>query len=160
MQALRSTLRRRAPASAFAARSFSSSPSHSVARIIITGRLAAEPELQATSTGQDVIKYAVGTSYGPRDNRQTSWFRISSFPPEGPQKDYLLGLQKGCVRPSIQLSCTAHSDMVPCRTLVYVEGDASMRSYEDADGKRQSSLSVVQSMSLWLLRLHYLVERD
>lgn len=80
---------------ALSARSFSSSSSRSVARMILTGRLAAEPELQATSTGQDVIKYAVGTSYGPKDNRQTSWFRVASFAPEGPQRDYLLGLQKG-----------------------------------------------------------------
>lgn len=30
------------------------------------------------------------------------------------------------------------------RTLVYLEGDASMRSYEDADGKRHSNLNIVQ----------------
>jgi hypothetical protein len=96
MQAFRPLLRSRAvaaPASGF--RSFSSSPSHSIARIIITGRLAAEPELQPTSTGQDVIKYAVGTSYGSRENRQTSWFRVASFQPEGAQRDHLLSLPKG-----------------------------------------------------------------
>ncbi|KAL2010184.1 hypothetical protein VTN00DRAFT_5991 [Thermoascus crustaceus] len=114
----------RAPSALSGARSFSSSPSHSVARMIITGRLAAEPELQATSTGQDVVKYVVGSSYGPKDNRQTSWFRIASFQPEGPQRDHLLSLPKG--------------------TLVYVEGDASLRSYEDAEGRKQSSLSIVQ----------------
>lgn len=27
---------------------------------------------------------------------------------------------------------------------MYLEGDASMRSYDDAEGKRQSSLSIVQ----------------
>lgn len=85
----------RAPSALSGARSFSSSPSHSVARMIITGRLAAEPELQATSTGQDVVKYVVGSSYGPKDNRQTSWFRIASFQPEGPQRDHLLSLPKG-----------------------------------------------------------------
>ena len=31
------------------------------------------------------------------------------------------------------------------RTLVYLEGDATMRTYEDADGKKQSSLSLVQT---------------
>lgn len=30
------------------------------------------------------------------------------------------------------------------RTLVYVEGDATMRSYEDSDGKRQHALNIVQ----------------
>ena len=32
-----------------------------------------------------------------------------------------------------------------CRTLVYLEGDATMRTYEDAEGKKQSALSVVQT---------------
>jgi single-stranded DNA-binding protein len=122
MQAIRSSLRARAAVAS--ARSFSTSPAHSIARIIVTGRLAAEPEIQATSTGQDVIKYVVGTSYGPKDNRQTSWFRVASFQPEGASRDHLLSLQKG--------------------TLVYVEGDASMRVYEDAEGKKQSSLNIVQ----------------
>ncbi|KAJ5908285.1 hypothetical protein N7495_000967 [Penicillium taxi] len=107
-----------------ATRGFSSSASRSVARMIITGRLGAEPELQATASGQEIIKYSVGTSYGPRDNRQTSWFRVASFAPEGGQRDLIMGLSKG--------------------TLVYVEGDASMRSYDDADGKKQFSLNIVQ----------------
>lgn len=80
-----------------ASRGFSSSASHSVARMIITGRLAAEPELQATASGQDVIKYAIGTSYGSKENRQTSWFRVASFLPEGSQRDFILGLPKGYV---------------------------------------------------------------
>lgn len=33
------------------------------------------------------------------------------------------------------------------RTLVYLEGDASMRSYEDAEGRKQTSLSLVQRTS-------------
>jgi len=61
----------------------------------IIGRLAAEPELTATSTGQEIVKYAVGTSHGPRDNRQTSWFRVASFVEPGPRRDHLLGLGKG-----------------------------------------------------------------
>jgi single-stranded DNA-binding protein len=32
-----------------------------------------------------------------------------------------------------------------CRTLVYLEGDATMRTYDGADGKKQSSLSLVQT---------------
>jgi single-stranded DNA-binding protein len=31
------------------------------------------------------------------------------------------------------------------RTLVYLEGDATMRTYDGADGKKQSSLSLVQT---------------
>lgn len=31
------------------------------------------------------------------------------------------------------------------RTLVYLEGDATMRTYNDADGKKQSALNLVQT---------------
>ncbi|KAN0067305.1 hypothetical protein V8E54_014568 [Elaphomyces granulatus] len=116
------------------ARVFSSSPRSAFARIIITGRLAAEPELHATSTGQDIVRYTVGTSYGPKDNRQTSWFRISSFQPEGPWREHLLGLSKG--------------------TLVCLEGDASMRTREDAEGKKITHLNITQRNLEVLSRPH------
>jgi single-stranded DNA-binding protein len=32
-----------------------------------------------------------------------------------------------------------------CRTLVYVEGDATMSSYNDAEGKPRTALNIVQS---------------
>lgn len=35
--------------------------------------------------------------------------------------------------------------VVWCRTLVYLEGEASMNTYEDKNGQTQSSLNVVQS---------------
>ncbi|KAL1974539.1 hypothetical protein VTN31DRAFT_4743 [Thermomyces dupontii] len=135
MQALRSAYRARSALSLPAAtRAFSSSPAHNVAKLILTGRLAAEPELTTTSSGQEVVRYSVGTSHGPRENRQTSWFRVTSFTPEGPQRDYLLSLPKG--------------------TLVYVEADASIRAYEDAEGRRQHSLGVIQR-SLEVLKRPY-----
>jgi len=90
---LRPTLRLAANPS-LAARTFSSSAARNAARITITGRLGAEPELAATSTGQAIVKYSVATSSGPRDNRQTSWFRVSAFA-EGGSRDYLMSLQKG-----------------------------------------------------------------
>ncbi|KAE8349823.1 hypothetical protein BDV28DRAFT_140380 [Aspergillus coremiiformis] len=112
-----------APRGALSARSFSSSSSRSLARMIVTGRLAATPELQATSSGQDIIRYTVATSTGTRDNQKTSWFRIASFD-QGPQRDFLLNLQKG--------------------TLVLIEGNASLREWEDAEGKKQNTLNIVQ----------------
>ncbi|MCJ1392521.1 ssDNA-binding protein, mitochondrial [Xylographa bjoerkii] len=104
-------------------RLFSTSRALPIARITIVGRLAADPELTVTSTGQEMVKYAVGTSYGPRENRQTSWWRVASFAKEGEGRERVLGLGKG--------------------TLVYLEGDASMRKYEK-DGKVESALSIVQ----------------
>jgi hypothetical protein len=63
----------------------------------IIGRLADTPELQATSTGQEILRYAVGTNSGPRDNQKTSWFRVTSFLPEGPHRDFIASLDKGYV---------------------------------------------------------------
>jgi len=61
----------------------------------IVGRLADSPEVVATSTGQDVVRYALGTSHGPKDNRQTSWWRVACFAPEGGLRDLVMGLGKG-----------------------------------------------------------------
>lgn len=81
---------------AIGARAFSTSSPRSIARISIIGNLADTPELFPTSTGRELVRYSVASNTGPRDNRQTSWFRVTSFA-EGPQKDYLLGLPKGYV---------------------------------------------------------------
>ncbi|RDL40637.1 uncharacterized protein BP5553_00616 [Venustampulla echinocandica] len=108
------------------ARSFSTSASRpaSFAKITIVGRLGDVPELQATSTGKELLKYNVGTSSGPKDNQQTNWFRVASFLPEGPQRDYIAGLEKG--------------------TLVYVEGDVSINQYQDGEGVTRRSFNIVQ----------------
>ncbi|KIW51446.1 hypothetical protein PV05_10164 [Exophiala xenobiotica] len=125
MSFLLSTTRRAGfTGSTLANRTFSTTRPSQLARMTLVGRLGADPELVDAGKTQ-LIRYVVGTSSGPKDNRQTSWFRVASFAPEGPQRDYILGLSKG--------------------TLVYLEGDATMRVYEDADGKKQSALSLVQT---------------
>ncbi|KIW20393.1 hypothetical protein PV08_00968 [Exophiala spinifera] len=107
-----------------AQRAFSTTRPSQLARMTLVGRIGTDPELVDTGKAQ-VIRYVVGTSSGPKDNRQTSWFRVSSFAPEGPGRDYIMGLSKG--------------------TLVYLEGDATMRTYNDADGKKQTALNLVQT---------------
>ena len=77
--------------------SFSTSPPRPLSKMQLIGRLADSPELTPTSTGRDVIRYALGVSSGPRGedgNRATSWFRIASFV-EGAQRELLLSLPKG-----------------------------------------------------------------
>lgn len=86
--------RRSAAATAGAARAFSTTARRDLAKMTIVGNLADTPEAQATSSGREIIKYAVASNSGRSDNRHTSWFRITSFA-EGPQKDYLLNLPKG-----------------------------------------------------------------
>jgi len=61
----------------------------------IVGRLGAEPELVPTASGNDMVRYALGTSHGPRDNRQTSWWKVACFVPEGGLRDLVMGLGKG-----------------------------------------------------------------
>ncbi|PSK56573.1 single-stranded DNA-binding protein RIM1 [Elsinoe australis] len=109
-----------------AQRSFSTTSPQSLARMQLIGRLADKPEVITTQTGRELVRYALGVSAGPKDesgNRQTSWFRVASFS-EGPQKDYLLGLQKG--------------------TQVYLDADARMDTFQAADGSNQSRLNLVQ----------------
>lgn len=75
-------------------RAFTTSTPRSLAKIQLIGRLAAEPEIQATSTGKDVLRYAVGTTHQTKDGPVTSWFRVASFD-EGPKRDFVAGLPKG-----------------------------------------------------------------
>lgn len=89
-------LRRLPHASAPAIRSFSTTSTRSsFAKISIIGHLAATPEVQATSTGRELVKYAVATNSGPKDNRTTSWWNVASFAPEGAFRDILTSLPKG-----------------------------------------------------------------
>ncbi|TKA69773.1 hypothetical protein B0A49_00798, partial [Cryomyces minteri] len=107
-------------------RAFSFTPRAALARMQLIGRLAAEPELMPTSTGKEMVRYALGVSTGARDasgNRPTSWFRVASFS-EGPGRDLLLSLPKG--------------------TLLYLDADARMDTFEGQDGKTQSRLNLVQ----------------
>jgi hypothetical protein len=79
--------------STLSSRAFSTTRPSQLARMTLVGRLGADPEIAETGKG-DIIKYVVGTSHGPKENRQTSWFRVASFA-EGPARDYVMGLTKG-----------------------------------------------------------------
>jgi hypothetical protein len=77
------------------ARAFSTSARRELARITIVGNLAGTPEVQETSSGRSVVRYNVASHSGPRDNRLTSWFRVTSSAPEGRLRDYMLTTPKG-----------------------------------------------------------------
>lgn len=89
--------RRAVAAPRIAARAFSTTPARPLAKITIVGNLAQTPELQATSTGREILKYAVASNRGSGDNSKTSWFRVTSFENEGPRRDYFQSLPKGSV---------------------------------------------------------------
>lgn len=92
-----SFLARRAVAATPALRAFSASSPRGLARLTIVGNLGDSPELTPTSTGHEIIKYSVASSSGPKENRHTSWFRVSHFLREGEEKrrDFLLNIPKG-----------------------------------------------------------------
>ena len=124
------TARQLLRASRPAARAFSTTPSRPLAKIQLIGHLAAPPELTATSTGNEIVKYSLATSSGPRDNRQTSWWRVTAFIEAGARRDFLLNLDKG--------------------TMVYVEGEAKMDRFTDAEGKDRTALGIVHREFLGL----------
>ncbi|PHH85298.1 hypothetical protein CDD83_629 [Cordyceps sp. RAO-2017] len=126
-----SFLLRRASAVASGARSFSTSSPRSLAKVTIIGNLADTPELHTTGNGRQIVRYALASNSGPRENRVTSWFRVTYFAPEGPRRDFVLSLPKG--------------------STIYVEGDATVNTYQDANGQTRSNLSIVQR-SLELLK--------
>ncbi|KAL7950488.1 hypothetical protein V8C42DRAFT_306659 [Trichoderma barbatum] len=118
--------RRATVATAGAARAFSTSSPRSVARITIIGHLADSPEGLTGGNPEnpkEYVRYTVASNSGPKDSRQTSWFRVTGFV-EGPRKDFIMGLAKG--------------------TMVYVEGDASISTYTDSNNQNRQGLSIVQ----------------
>ncbi|KAL6233860.1 hypothetical protein BDW75DRAFT_181819 [Aspergillus navahoensis] len=119
---LRSTLRA-APSAAAPARSFSSSSSRAMARMNITGRLGATPEVATTQNGTEYVKYNIASESGPSNNRVTSWFNVKAFVSDG-QREYLSNLPKG--------------------TLVSVDADASLRKFQNSEGVETTSLNLHQ----------------
>lgn len=87
------SFQRAAPRAATPARTFTTSPARSIARMNITGRLGANPELSTSQNGQEYVKYSVGTSSPTRDG-QTSWFRVAAFVTDA-QREFLLQVPKG-----------------------------------------------------------------
>lgn len=105
-------------------RAFSSTPRSQLARMTVVGRLGVAPEEISVPGDRTLVRYVIGTNYGKGAEQKTSWFRIASFV-QGAQKDYLLNVPKG--------------------SLLYVDADARMETYTDAEGNKRSNLSLVAS---------------
>ena len=78
-----------------ATRAFSTSRSSQLARITVIGRVGTDPETIESTKGVTVVKYVVGSSSGPKDKQETSWFKISAFPKSDTQRDFYNSLTKG-----------------------------------------------------------------
>ncbi|EJT97708.1 hypothetical protein DACRYDRAFT_25057 [Dacryopinax primogenitus] len=97
MNALRTAVRQQAR------RMFSTTPSRStdISKLILVGRLGAEPQVKLTRNEKEYVSYVVATTNYPgplgedgvRPEPTTSWHRVLSFNPN--QNEYLKNLQKG-----------------------------------------------------------------
>jgi single-stranded DNA-binding protein len=121
-----SALRTAAPRTA---RAFSTTRPSQLARMTVVGRLGVAPEEVTISGDRTLVRYVIGSSYGKGEDKKTSWFRVASFVTGG-QKDFLLSVPKG--------------------SLLYVDADARMETYTDAEGNKKSNLSLVASEFDWL----------
>lgn len=89
--------RRTFAAAPAAARAFSTTPARPLAKVTVIGNIAASPEVHATSTGREMIRYSIASNSGRGENIKTSWFRVNIFENEGPRRDYFLSIPKGLV---------------------------------------------------------------
>jgi single-stranded DNA-binding protein len=105
-------------------RAFSTSARRELSRITLIGNLAGPPETVDTANGRSMIRYGVAVNSGPRDNRHTSWFRITSTV-EGGLRDFILNTPKG--------------------SLLCVEGNAVVDQWTTPDGQQRSGLKIWQT---------------
>lgn len=79
-------------------RTFSTTRASSLARMTVIGRVGTDPEeVSNRNSGTEMLRYSVATSYGPKDNRQTSWFKVVSFPSKSNPltREKIMSLTKG-----------------------------------------------------------------
>ncbi|KAG5437305.1 hypothetical protein PCANB_001098 [Pneumocystis canis] len=91
-----------------------------MAKISLIGRVGNEMVVETGQSGRDYIRYSLACQNGPD---RTSWFRIINF--DTRSNEYMLSsVKKG--------------------SLVYVDGVVQLGSYSTDDGKRHTSISVIQ----------------
>lgn len=101
----------------------------------LIGRLAAPPEVAVVANDRSLVRYAVGVNTG---QQQTSWFRVSHFPPTDAARDFMAGLQKG--------------------QMVAVEADSKIQAYSvqegEAAGQQRKTIQLRQRrFHAWMLLL-------
>ena len=84
----------------------------SLNKILIIGRLGADPEERATQSGLSVSNFSVATTYKTKQGDETEWFRVTFF-------DRLADV------------CNQY---LAKGSLVYIEGRIKTEKYTDRDG--------------------------
>lgn len=100
-----------------------------MAKISLIGHLGKDPELKQTK-GDPVCNFSVATNRKVGDEDQVTWWRVACW---GKQAENVAKyLHKG--------------------SLVFVEGEAGLREYQDRDGATRTSLEVSYARVLFLDR--------
>jgi len=108
-------------ARAFPARAFTTSAARAdVARMTLIGRIGAVPEKNESKQGNMYLKYPLAVS---TSKDHTSWFNIVAF-----DEQLIQFMDK----------------YVTKGNLIYIEADASMHRYVNADGQPRTSMTLVQ----------------
>ena len=95
------------------------------AKIMVIGRLGAEPEMRFTATGKAVCSFPVAVNSGSRDKQQTEWFTAVAWE-------------------RLAEICNEH---LTKGAQVFIEGNFKTRSWEGRDGqKRQRNEIGVQQI--------------
>ena len=84
----------------------------SLNKVLIIGRLGADPEERATQSGLSVSNFSVATTYKTKQGDETEWFRVTFF-------DRLADVCNQYLKKGSQ---------------IYVEGRIQTRRYTDKDG--------------------------
>lgn len=97
-------------------------------RIILAGRLGADPERFATQSGKDLVKFSLATDGGKKDT--TDWHAVIAFDRLG--DTVMEHLRKG--------------------SAVIVDGRLSYNAWTDKQGRRQKTATIVASTVRFLDR--------
>jgi len=110
-----------------ARRTFTTTRAQPFQRVQLIGRIGTDVELSTTQNNTPMGKYSLAVSTGRDDKRQTSWYRIVAFGEGATDR-----IQKG--------------------SLVFLEGDLKLDTYEGEDGKKHTSVRVTQRYVNTLLK--------
>lgn len=104
-----------------------------VNKVIIVGRLGADPELRQTTTGRQVSNLRVATSHVYKDKtgqrqERTDWHRVTVWGETAEQCQRYLSKGRS----------------------IYVEGRLEHRSWDDAEGNKRWSTDIVATRVVFL----------
>jgi len=91
-------------------------------KVMLIGRLGADPEVKKTKNGDNFCNLSLATNKKIKDNEKTTWHKIVVFDPR---------------------IADTMGKYAKTGTLLYVEGEIETRSYKDANGNNRYVTEVI-----------------